>query len=146
MIEIPQHILESILRHARSELPNEACGLLSGTDNKVVLHHPLTNVDHSPEHFSFSPEEQFAALKAARAQGLKLIANYHSHPSSPARPSAEDIRLAYDARIVYIIISLSEATPVVKAFRIIGETVENIEINYTPSEAGEITLIPSARV
>jgi proteasome lid subunit RPN8/RPN11 len=129
MIEIPQHILDAILSHARSELPHEACGLLSGTGSRVLQHHPMTNVDHSPEHFSFAPAEQFAAMKEARARGLQILANYHSHPSSPARPSAEDIRLAYDPRIIYLIISLSTPQPVVRAFRIVRGEVEPLEIH-----------------
>jgi proteasome lid subunit RPN8/RPN11 len=55
-------------------------------------------------------------MKSARANGQKIIANFHSHPATPARPSEEDIRLAYDPNIVYIIISLAEAEPVIKAF------------------------------
>ncbi|MDR1981915.1 MAG: M67 family metallopeptidase [Tannerellaceae bacterium] len=128
MIEIPQQIIDAIIRQAYGELPDEACGLLAGTDGVVQAHYPLTNVDHSPEHFSFDPQEQFGVLKKARAQGLKIMANYHSHPSSPARPSDEDIRLAYDPNIMYLIVSLAEEAPVVNAFRIVNGTVENIRI------------------
>jgi len=78
----------------------------------------MTNVDHSPEHFSFDPAEQFQTLRSARDAGLELIANYHSHPSTPSRPSEEDIRLAYDPEIIYIIVSLASEVPVIKAFRI----------------------------
>lgn len=116
MISIPENIITEIIEHSRKELPNEACGLLTGTDGKVLEHYPLTNVDASPEHFSFSPREQFDVLKSARAKGLRIIANYHSHPTSPARPSEEDIRLAEDPNITYIIVSLAEKDAVVKAF------------------------------
>lgn len=68
----------------------------------------MTNVDHSPEHFSFDPKEQFAALRHARANQLQLLANWHSHPASPSRPSAEDLRLANDPNIRYAILSLHE--------------------------------------
>jgi proteasome lid subunit RPN8/RPN11 len=132
MIEIPQHILDAIFAQALYELPNEACGLLSGRGGRIEHYHPLTNIDHSPEHFSFAPREQFRVLKEARAQGCKILANYHSHPSTPARPSVEDIRLAYDPDILYLIISLAEASPVVKAFRIVGGRVEEVGIRTTP--------------
>ena len=89
----------------------------------------MTNTDQSPEHFSFDPVEQFQVLRAARAEGLSVIANYHSHPASPARPSVEDIRLAYDSNILYFIASLEAETPVLKAFQIIKEEVTEIEIN-----------------
>lgn len=121
MIQIPRDILDTMIRQAQEELPNEACGLLTGTDSLVRKQYPMTNVDHSPEHFSFDPQEQFKVLKEARSQGQRILANYHSHPATPARPSEEDIRLAFDPDITYIIISLAGETPDVKAFRVEGE-------------------------
>lgn len=115
-IEIPQAILDAIIQQACDELPDEACGLLAGVDNVVKKRFPLENADHSPEHFSFDPREQFRVLREARAEGLRILANYHSHPSTPARPSDEDIRLAYDPDILYLIASLAGEQPVVKAF------------------------------
>ena len=118
MIIIPEHIIEGIFGQAASELPNETCGLLAGKGNIVHKLIAMTNTDHSPEHFSFDPSEQFQALRSARAEGLELIANFHSHPETPARPSIEDIRLAYDPEITYVIASLAEENPVIKAFKI----------------------------
>lgn len=129
MIHISQHIIDSIIAHAWNELPDEACGLLAGSGDRVVKQYPLTNIDHSPEHFSFDPKEQFAALREARKQGLQIVANYHSHPETPARPSEEDIRLAFDPNIVYFILSLQDVeNPVIKAFSIREGTVEPLKI------------------
>lgn len=128
MIEIPQHIIDAIIKQAYNELPDEACGLLTGEGNSVRKQYALTNTDHSPEHFSFDPKEQFAVLKEARKDNLRIIANYHSHPATAARPSEEDIRLAYDPDITYIIVSLGEADPVIKAFSIRECMVQPIEI------------------
>jgi hypothetical protein len=49
---------------------------------------------------------------------------------SPARPSQEDIRLAYDPYISYVIISLADGGEDVKSFKIKdGQVIpENIEI------------------
>jgi proteasome lid subunit RPN8/RPN11 len=88
----------------------------------------MTNADHSPEHFSFIPKEQFSAVRSARSKGLKIIGNWHSHPSSPSRPSQEDIRLAYDPSIVYFILSLAEAEPVLNAFSIKEGKVEKLPL------------------
>ena len=99
------------------------------TVTKVYL---LTNVDVSREHFSMDPKEQLAALKDARANGYKIIGNFHSHPESPSRPSEEDKRLAFDPTIEYLILSLmEEGNPVLKAFGIDKEknvTIHEIEI------------------
>ncbi len=114
-----KEIYDSIVRQAKRDLPNESCGYLLGTSvDDITEHYPMTNADNSPEHFSFLPREQFAALRHARQRGLRPVANWHSHPSSPSRPSAEDIRLAYDPDILYLILSLAEDEPVLNAFRI----------------------------
>jgi proteasome lid subunit RPN8/RPN11 len=128
MLTIQQHILNQIIAHAQKDLPNEACGYLAGNSKNVTYAYNLTNIDHSHEHFSFDPAEQFKTVKDARSKDLEILANYHSHPSTPSRPSLEDIRLAYDPEISYVIISLAEKTPVVKSFRIIDGKVEQEEI------------------
>ena len=76
------------------------------------------------------PKEQFAAIKDMRGLGLKLRGVYHSHPATSARPSAEDIRLAHDPDIMYVIVSLADKNPAVSAFSIHkGEvTPEHIEV------------------
>ena len=114
---------EKILAHCREGLPNESCGLIAGTvdgDVKTVEKvYLLTNIDASREHFSMDPKEQLAAVKDMRANGLKLLGNFHSHPESPSRPSEEDKRLAYDSKVNYLILSLMDLeNPVFNAFRI----------------------------
>jgi len=128
MIQIPRSILAEIVLQARAELPNEACGLLAGKGSVAQIRYGMTNADASPEHFTFLPAEQFQALRAARAEGLDIIANYHSHPVTPARPSEEDIKLAFDPNILYIIVSLASAEPVVKAFHIRQGVVEHVAV------------------
>jgi len=128
MISISQEVLDQIIDHAKKDLPNEACGYLAGNEGIITKVYQLTNIDHSPEHFSFDPAEQFSAVKEARKNGLQIIANYHSHPTTPSRPSVEDIRLAYDPDISYVIISLAENVPVVKSFRILEGVAANEEL------------------
>jgi proteasome lid subunit RPN8/RPN11 len=65
-----------------------------------------------------------------RARGIVPLGNFHSHPETPARPSEEDIRLAYDPAASYIILSLAEEEPVMRSFHIENGTAsaEEIEI------------------
>ena len=123
MLYLKKEDYEKILAHCKEGLPNEACGLIGGTIEgdkrsiqKVYL---LTNIDQSNEHFSMDPKEQLAAVKDMRANGFKLLGNFHSHPESPSRPSEEDKRLAYDSKVNYLILSLMDLeNPVFNAFRI----------------------------
>lgn len=128
MLQIPQQIINDLFDHAKTGLPEEVCGYLAGVGREVTRQFRLTNVDHSNEHFSFDPKEQFQVLREVRKDGLEILANYHSHPETPARPSQEDIRLAYDPNISYVIVSLAAELPDVKSFRIKNGEVEKEEI------------------
>ena len=123
-IRLKQQEYLSMLQEAKKQAPNEACGLIAGTDSdgernieKVYI---LENTDHSPEHFSLDPSEQLAAVTDMRRQGLKPLGNWHSHPATPSRPSEEDKRMAFDKRATYFILSLAADEPVLNAFHIEG--------------------------
>jgi len=127
MIKIKKDIIEKIIEHSRKDAPIEACGYLASDDHLVVRHYEMTNGDKSREHFSFLPNEQFKVLKESRSLGLKLTAIYHSHPESPARMSEEDIKLAHDPNISYIIVSLLDKVTV-KSFKVKDKIVTEEEI------------------
>ena len=118
MLTIPQAIYDAIIAHARKEFPLEACGILGGTAGVVSEYYPMANTDKSNEHFTMEPKEQFAVIKDLRAKGKEMVAIYHSHPETPARPSEEDIRLALTPGVSYLIVSLAGAAPEVRSYRI----------------------------
>jgi len=119
-VRLRQTDYEAIVAHAGSGLPNEACGLIAGkTDGDVKIVEKvylLSNPDNSPVHFSIDPKEQLKAVKDMRVSGFTLLGNFHSHPETPARPSEEDIKMFYDSKASYLILSLAEESPVLKAF------------------------------
>lgn len=129
---IPQNIIDELISQAQQDAPNETCGYLLGTSSEdgdiVTENYEMENIDHSPEHFSFNPKDQFAALKHARSKGLKILANWHSHPASPSRPSQEDIRLANDPTIRYAILSLHEGVHL-NSFKIINGEIVDKEVH-----------------
>ena len=128
-MNIPQNVIEELIEQARKDAPNETCGYLLGKDGDVTENYWMENIDHSPEHFSFAPKEQFAALRYAREHGLKILANWHSHPASPSRPSQEDLRLANEPAIRYAILSLLDGEPRLNSFRILKGQVVDKEIH-----------------
>ena len=133
MIKLSKSDYEKILKHAESELPNEACGLIGGVieggDKLIKKVYLLTNTDHSNEHFSMDPKEQLAAIKDMRANGFVPLGNWHSHPESPSRPSDEDKRLAYDSKASYMILSLmNREEPVLNSFHISGTDSEKEQL------------------
>jgi proteasome lid subunit RPN8/RPN11 len=131
---IAKDVFSEMLVVARAVAPLEACGLLAGAAGRATKCYVLTNADASPEHYSMKPEEQFAAVKDMRAAGLKLLAIWHSHPASPARMSAEDMRLAYTPDIVYVIVSLADdGGSRVRAFTVQNGTALEIAVTVEQS-------------
>lgn len=123
MIILAKQDYDKMLEHAKKGLPNEVCGLIGGTieeeEIRVTDVYLLRNVDESNEHFSMDPAEQLAAVKDIRAKKIQLLGNFHSHPESPSRPSEEDIRLAFDPKMHYMILSLQdEDHPVLNSFHV----------------------------
>ena len=128
-MNISKEIIDQLIAQARQDAPNETCGYLLGISidgvETVTENYWMENIDHSPEHFSFAPKDQFAARRYARSKGLRILANWHSHPASPSRPSQEDLRLANDPTIRYAILSLLDGDPKINSFKIIkGEVVD----------------------
>jgi proteasome lid subunit RPN8/RPN11 len=116
-LEIPTNIFEQMVAQAKALAPIEACGILAGKDNKAEKLFEMTNADNRSDHFMMEPKEQFAVVKDIRSAGLEMLAIYHSHPETLARPSAEDIRLALTPDVIYVIVSLQGANaPAVKGF------------------------------
>ena len=118
-----------MISQAEKDAPDESCGSLLGTDDEVTENYWMENIDHSSEHFSFAPKDQFAALRYARAKGLKILANWHSHPATPSRPSEEDLRLANDPNIRYAILSLKDGEPRLNSFKIINGKIIDKEVH-----------------
>ena len=141
-MKIPHNIIDELIAQAQKDAPDESCGYLLGSltpnpspkgegdfEALVTENYWMENIDHSSEHFSFAPKDQFAALRYAREHGLRILANWHSHPASPSRPSQEDLRLANDPTIRYAILSLLDGEPKLNSFKILNGEVVDKEIH-----------------
>lgn len=149
MIRLSRAHYDAIVAHARQEAPRECCGLLAGKGERVELVYPITNradqaadlfaerdllpragVDPAAlptERYFMDPEELFQALRETEARALEHLANYHSHPATPARPSRTDIEFAaYWPHVYHLICSLADPDrPDLRAFRIVdGQVIE----------------------
>lgn len=130
-LQIPNNIFEQMLRQAKAQAPIEACGILAGKDGAIEKLYKMTNVNKSSDHFMMEPEEQFKIVKDIRAAGLDMLAIYHSHPQTPARLSAEDIR-ALTPGVTYVIVSLQDSNcAVVKGFYIENSDVTEVPVEIT---------------
>jgi proteasome lid subunit RPN8/RPN11 len=86
-VVIPAEVRSALVEHSEAEAPNEACGLLvlrSGVAERYV---PAENEAASPYRFELKAEPEVWFLED---EGYEL-AVFHSHLSSPPRPSRTDV-------------------------------------------------------
>jgi [CysO sulfur-carrier protein]-S-L-cysteine hydrolase len=127
-IRITEAVRLAIEDHASKSHPAECCGLLSGKNGLITDFHPLRNDAEKPETRYFAtPEELFAAMRRIRETGQALLGVYHSHPRTPAYPSASDVEMAFYPEAFYFIISL-EPNVELRAFKIEDSRIEDVKI------------------
>jgi proteasome lid subunit RPN8/RPN11 len=121
-VVIPPHVRAALVEHARSETPNEACGLVALKDGVAERYIPGRNGAASPYRFELETEPENWFLED---DGYEL-AVFHSHVSSPPRPSRTDVENIglWEGR-PYLILSVS--TGELAAWRIAGGGSERVE-------------------
>ena len=120
---IPAKIRAELDEHARSEEPNEACGLVVLRDDRAERYIPARNAARSPYRFELETEPENWFLED---DGYEL-AVFHSHLSSPPRPSRTDVQNIglWEGR-PYLILSLG--TGELAAWRIAGGEIAALEL------------------
>lgn len=126
-VRIPNRIINRMVQHAALEAPRECCGIISGKDGKAKRIFRATNVAVGVTNFAIGPEEQCTIDCEIERAGQEVCAVYHSHPRSPAVPSAEDVRLAW-LPCLHIIVSLAGLHPEVRAWLIADGNVEEVPL------------------
>jgi proteasome lid subunit RPN8/RPN11 len=130
-LTIPRAVADEMLAHARSEVPNEACGLLSGSlsEGTATAYHPARNADASPYVYTVHPEDLVRIVFGIEDAGEDLVAIFHSHTHTPAVPSPTDRRQAQYPDAFYVLATLTDpdagAADALRAWRILdGESHE----------------------
>jgi proteasome lid subunit RPN8/RPN11 len=113
-----------MVEHARSELPNEACGLLGGRHGTATSFHPARNADASPYRYTVDADDALRVVLAIEDAGDDVVAIYHSHTASAAYPSRTDSDLATWPSAAYVIVSLASDPPDIRAFDLSDGVVE----------------------
>jgi proteasome lid subunit RPN8/RPN11 len=122
----------AIVEHARSEQPREACGLLAGTDHRVLQVLPLPNSAADPiHHFRIDDHALIQTLYRIEQNGLSLLGIYHSHPNGDPIPSTVDIREAAYPDCAYVIAGL-RGSPRLAAWDIRDAVVTPVELHTAP--------------
>jgi proteasome lid subunit RPN8/RPN11 len=102
-VVIPAAVRSALVEHAEAERPNEACGVVVLRDGAAERYIPGTNLSASPYRYELQvpPETWFL-----EDEGYEL-AVFHSHVSSPPRPSRTDVEnIGLWEGKLYLILSL----------------------------------------
>jgi proteasome lid subunit RPN8/RPN11 len=86
-VVIPAEVRSALVEHAEAERPNEACGLLLLRDSVAHEYVRGENAAASPYRFDLKVDPEVWFLED---EGYEL-AVFHSHLSSPPRPSRTDV-------------------------------------------------------
>ena len=119
---------ERIVGHCYAGLPDEACGLFVGpvvgpitareAGGLVSEVFPAVNADASARTYTVDGRDYLRASRAADDLGHEIIGVWHSHTHTDPYPSPTDVRQAVDPMWVYVIVSLRDDAPMLRAYRI----------------------------
>jgi proteasome lid subunit RPN8/RPN11 len=87
-VVIPADVRAALVAHSQREAPNEACGLVLLRHGRAERYEPGRNAAASP--YRFELEFSDPEIWYAEDEGYEL-AVFHSHVSSPPRPSRTDV-------------------------------------------------------
>jgi proteasome lid subunit RPN8/RPN11 len=123
-VVIPAAVRAEIVAHAKSELPNEACGLVVLEEDVAVEYIPGRNASPSPYHFELEIDPLVWADLNDR-DGAQAV--FHSHVSSPPRPSRTDVEnIGLWAGQPYVIYTVR--TDELAAWRIVDGAIEPLPL------------------
>jgi proteasome lid subunit RPN8/RPN11 len=86
-VVVPAAVRSALVEHSEAESPNEACGVVVFRDGQAERYIPGKNLSQSPYRYELQvpPDTWFL-----EDEGYEL-AVFHSHVSSPPRPSRTDV-------------------------------------------------------
>ncbi len=129
---LPRKLTNQLLHLAQVSPDAEVCGLIGADASGMpVCCYPINNDADTPQNrFLLDARQQIGAMKQMRDKGETLFAIYHSHPCTPAIPSATDIEQASYPEALHLIISLStKGVLELRAFSIRDKTVRELALS-----------------
>lgn len=107
MLTIRADLVDAMVAHARADHPDEACGILAGSEDsdRPERHIAMVNAERSPTFYRFDSAEQLRVWRALENAGEAPIVIYHSHTATEAYPSRTDIALAGEPDAHYVLVS-----------------------------------------
>ena len=136
MLEITRELVDQIVRHARADHPDEACGVIAGPvgSGKPERFIAMTNAARSPTFYEFDSADLLKLYREMDERDEEPVVIYHSHTATEAYPSRTDISLAAEAGAHYVLVSTrqtgaDEGPYEFRSFRIVDGVVTEETMN-----------------
>ena len=119
--------------HARSDHPDEACGIIAGPEgsDRPERFQAMVNAERSPTFYRFDSGEQLRVWRAMDRADEVPVVLYHSHTATEAYPSRTDVSFASEPDAHYVLVSTRDPEAYeLRSFRILGGgvTEEVVEV------------------
>lgn len=127
-VYISKKLIQLLEAECKKELPNEACGFISGHTNVCKNVWPTKNTNPSPYTFAIDIHDQDRIMGELKKNHEELVGVYHSHPFGKAVPSNDDIKHAPGHHIYYFIIALGRGEANIRCYKIFNGNVREVDI------------------
>ena len=138
MLQISQGLVANLLAHARTDHPDEACGVIAGPagSDHPTRFIPMVNAARSPTFYEFDSADLLKLYRELDSNDEDPVVIYHSHTSTEAYPSRTDIAYASEPFAHYVLVSTRETGTEdgpyeLRSFRIVDGEVTEEEIVVT---------------
>jgi [CysO sulfur-carrier protein]-S-L-cysteine hydrolase len=135
MLTISAALQAKILAHARSDHPDEACGVVAGKagSGQPERFISMLNAERSPTFYRFDSLEQLRVWREMDERGEEPVVIYHSHTATEAYPSRTDISYAMEPDTHYVLVSTRDPDrDEFRSYRIIDGEVTEEEVAVVP--------------
>lgn len=126
MLTIRADLVDAMVAHARTDHPDEACGVLAGPEgsDRPERYIPMVNAERSPTFYRFDAQEQLKVWLAMDDADEVPVVIYHSHTATEAYPSRTDVALAGEPEAHYVLVSTRDPdTHELRSYRIVDGVV-----------------------
>jgi len=139
VLSISQKLVDALVAHARTDHPDEACGVIAGPagSDTPLRHIPMVNAARSTTFYEFESSDLLKLYRDLDAHDEDPVVIYHSHTATEAYPSRTDIAYASEPFAHYVLISTRETGNEdgpyeFRSFRIVDGVVTEEEVAIQP--------------
>ncbi|MFD6196802.1 Mov34/MPN/PAD-1 family protein [Mycobacteriaceae bacterium NPDC060252] len=131
VLRIRADLVDAMVKHARADHPDEACGVLAGPEgsDRPERHVAMINAERSPTFYRFDSGEQLRVWRGMDDADEVPVVVYHSHTATEAYPSRTDINLAAEPDAHYVLVSTRDPEQhELRSYRIVDGVVAEEDV------------------